>query len=438
MATSSTAGPSTDPVPSPPVMEDSPASAPTGPERSSGLPRAPAGDAAPSQPELPYTRQFSATSSWILNRLKTDTQKPPPSDVARDGGDVGAQWAQQPVDVSDVAERFLDYCSPSLKRKRPSNAPATDFLQKTMPFLTAAPISAPQRTQPSEADSLRCLKCGQTTWAPNSRLISCRGCHKSWHQQCLDALPLDTDDAEWLCPGCKNLGDKGLDGAEMQDRRRLVDKVRRTRLSDLPAGVVPAKPELVGFLARQASDAERTEYFYGKKRTDLLNILSLCDQLKPQLLVDVLVSVSRKHPDLPIFDDPDWRSNLPSASGLKRSAAGHSARVAVRPRHGHTLLHPKGARRAKGRRRHNEKRIVVTKVEGGAAEDKAEMELRVVMEAEVYSLPPTWPKAGEGLYAKLAPEDEDRAFLQDDNDEEAFSHFMVDRFGKQMAIAACA
>lgn len=53
------------------------------------------------------------------------------------------------------------------------------------------------------------------------------------------------------------------------------------------------------------------------------------------------------------------------------------------------------------------------------------------------SLPPTWPRAGEGLYAKLPAEDEDREFLADDNDEEAFSHFMVDKMGKQMTVSAC-
>jgi len=38
----------------------------------------------------------------------------------------------------------------------------------------------------------------------------------------------------------------------------------------------------------------------------------------------------------------------------------------------------------------------------------------------------------------LAPENEDRRFLEDENDEEAFSHFMVDKEGKQMVVPACA
>lgn len=46
-------------------------------------------------------------------------------------------------------------------------------------------------------------------------------------------------------------------------------------------------------------------------------------------------------------------------------------------------------------------------------------------------LPESWPKAGHGLYARLKPEKED-LILFDDNDEEAFSHFMVDKQGRQI------
>lgn len=47
-------------------------------------------------------------------------------------------------------------------------------------------------------------------------------------------------------------------------------------------------------------------------------------------------------------------------------------------------------------------------------------------------MPLTWQPAGKGLYAQLPPEREDSKFLVDDNDEEAFSHFMVDKRGKQI------
>ena len=57
-------------------------------------------------------------------------------------------------------------------------------------------------------------------------------------------------------------------------------------------------------------------------------------------------------------------------------------------------------------------------------------------EEEEEVLPPAWPKPGEGLYAKLLPETEDRQFLVDQNDGEAFSHFAVDKMGRQIVEPA--
>jgi hypothetical protein len=164
-----------------------------------------------------------------------------------------------------------------------------------------------------------------------------------------------------------------------------------------------------------------TEYFLGKKKTDLLNILSFCDQLKPQLLVDIMISVSKKHPDLPIFDSPNWNAKTMSAITAKAKHSHQNSRSAPRSRHGHTVLES----RTKNRHKISKKTIKITPVI--QTEESPLMDYRD-------SLPPMWPKAGEGLYAKLSPEDEDRAFLLDENDEEAFSHFGVDKFGKQIAI----
>ncbi|PNY27335.1 Uncharacterized protein TCAP_02737, partial [Tolypocladium capitatum] len=406
-----------------------------------------------------YAPQFSTASSLILNRIKRGTKtlsSVAPAHVGP-GTSVEAQSALHTSStlaiasprrpglqhsLSDVSGVIRSH-PPRLKRKRDSDAADTDFTQSTIPFRAAVapasttPTPAPQLKRLSEVSGpLKCIECGQGTPTPQNEFVTCRSCSGSWHQLCLSPAVTDgaAKNAKYLCRRCEN-GGKGQqhsDGAESQDRGHLVDRIRRKRISNLPPGVVPAKPELVGFLARQASSSERAEYFYSKKRTDLLNILSLCDQLKPQLLVDILVSVSRKHPDLPMYDDPDWRANLPSASGPKRSATRQRPGVTGRPRHGHTLVHPSASRKVKGSRKVL-KRITVMRTE-----DEAPAEDREEGDEEEDSLPPTWPKAGEGLYAKLPPEDEDRTFLEDDNDEEAFSHFMVDRFGKQMAVPVCA
>jgi hypothetical protein len=147
----------------------------------------------------------------------------------------------------------------------------------------------------------------------------------------------------------------------------------------------------------------------------MLNVLSFCDQLKPNLLADVLISVSKRHPDLPMFDSPEWESQL-----LNTSRSIKTSKHDEKPRHGHVLFN----KTAKHRQRTTKKILKRTRV--------IEVITSAPEEDNVNVLPPTWAKAGEGLYSKLLPETEDRSILMDDNDEESFSHFLVDRAGRQI------
>lgn len=160
------------------------------------------------------------------------------------------------------------------------------------------------------------------------------------------------------------------------------------------------------------------------KKTDVLNLLSFCDQLRPDLLIDLMVSVTKRHPDLPIFNSPDWDANIrepvrPQAYRPKPKPGG--------PRHGPSLLNSKAKHKIKTRP------PVVKK-----PRKRSQLAQEVYPEEEVGeyeeedTMPTTWPKAGEGMYAKLPPETEDFEFLVDGNDEEAFSHFMVDGMGRQI------
>lgn len=141
------------------------------------------------------------------------------------------------------------------------------------------------------------------------------------------------------------------------------------------------------------------------------------------------MSVSKRHPDLPVFDSPDWEQTVSRSLGYKISATVRVARPVGRPRHGHTVLNPKARQRQKNAKKAL-KRLIMAQNEDDAPEDEEDVEEDV--------LPPTWPKAGEGLYAKLLPETEDRTFLADENDGESFSQFMVDNFGKPMVVPTCA
>ncbi|KAK4085321.1 uncharacterized protein Triagg1_311 [Trichoderma aggressivum f. europaeum] len=350
-----------------------------------------------STPWPPYTPQFSS-ASWILDFMKNDQEPshsslPNGSEAAPQTGDESKDGSNG-HDGSSIRDTMTMPISPThqplgsaaniiaasqlirMKRKREQDEEADDFTQNTMSLPLPAPTPA---LTPSATDILRFVP----SYTDASDVIN----RRTGYSQ---------------------------EQSEMERRRAK-------NLAALPDDVVPAKEELVGFWPGHASDAALTEYFYGKTKTDVLNILSFCDQLKPQLLVDIMVSVAKKHPDLPIFDSPGWNAKALSAVSARAKHSHQSSRSATRLRHGHTVIES----RAKHKHKTSKKTIKIAPI-------PLEEESQLMDYGD--SLPPMWPKAGEGLYAKLSPEDEDRAFLLDENDEEAFSHFGVDKFGKQIAI----
>ena len=255
-------------------------------------------DAPPPATPAAYSPQFSAAQSWILSRMAAAggaeaarAQKPPdaaPSTTAADQGDDAAPsppaadqggGAASPAppgsttmpmpaharpslqqrslsDVCEAAKRFLRPYSPGLKRKRPSAEPAPDFSQSTMPMPFKArpppPPPPPRTPRPSEPPHLaRCCKCGLGSSTPHNLIVICRGCLGSVHQQCRSpAEPAEpSSEAGALCHEC------GMQRPS-PSHQHVVEDMRRKRLAGLPPGVAPARPELVGFLAGQASDAE--------------------------------------------------------------------------------------------------------------------------------------------------------------------------------------
>jgi len=213
------------------------------------------------------------------------------------------------------------------------------------------------------------------------------------------------------------------------DRKEKIERIRKKRLASLPEGAAPARPNLVGFEAGGASTHARTQYFSRMSSDDILSILSFCDRLRPQLLTDVMVSISKQHPDLPMFSSPTWSDGIPEPPPPPMSAAQQfQKREQIRPRAGPSLLNSKAKQKIKGRPVPKKplKRSRLSEEVPVAGDEPA------VEEVEEDPLPPSWPKPGEGLYAKLASELEDRAFLVDGNDEESFSHFMVDKLGRQI------
>ncbi|KAK9439064.1 ankyrin repeat domain-containing protein 28 [Metarhizium brunneum] len=350
-----------------------------------------------------YAPQFDSAAAFILSRIRdtNDNFKPPRrgssgilNKLGRKGGMVEAMdsWTMPLPNAptpalsltSTLHQEQLASISSSLKRKRDPESEAPDFTQST--------IACPESMVHSQS---KVIASAQPSTAESSTPKTASG---------------------------------NLHSSISLSGQAAVENIREKRLSAITDGISPAKSELVGFYAGQASDIVRTQYFLGKRRTDLLNILSFCDQLRPQLLADILVSVSKKHPDLPIFDSPDWQRPISRSLDAQIAAAVRRARPAGRPRHGHTVLNPKSRQRQKNAKKAL-KRLIRAEHEVDTPEDE---------DVEEDVLPSTWPKAGEGLYSKLPPETEDRTFLADDNDDESFSHFMVDNLGKPMIVSTCA
>ncbi|KAL7946013.1 hypothetical protein V8C42DRAFT_322225 [Trichoderma barbatum] len=413
------------------------------------------GSAPSSTPRPSYTPQFSS-ASWILDRVKND-QGPSSSNLPTGSEAPRAEEEKKDVpngqDGSSIRDTLAMPISPThqpfgsvanmiaagsqligMKRKREQGDEADDFTQNTMSLPMPAPPPAVKSSAvgtlssvPSYSDT-KCSKCDETILESHNPLIPCSRCSRLWHQECASSAIKEEDiqqASRFMCPSCLSIGVNDLTshGTPYSQQQNEIERRRAKNLATLPDDVVPARAEHVGFWAGHTSDAALTEYFYGKKKTDVLNILSFCDQLKPQLLVDIMVSVAKKHPDLPMFDSPSWNAKAMSAisARAKHSHSGSGSRSATRIRHGHTVLES----RVKHKHKASKKTIKITSIP--QEEESPVMDFRD-------SLPPMWPKAGEGLYAKLSPEDEDRAFLLDENDEEAFSHFGVDKFGKQIAI----
>ncbi|KAL6904365.1 hypothetical protein GGI43DRAFT_317797 [Trichoderma evansii] len=411
-------------------------------------------------PRPSYTPQFSSTS-WILDRIK-NSQRPTSSNLPvvindtpqiTDGGKSETDEKRDssmsdtlPMPISPIHQSFGSVENImaensrliGLKRKREQQDEADDFTQTTMSLPMPAPPPAVVLSTTAtlsitpQSSYMMCSKCHQDSSESHNPLIPCGNCSQLWHQGCMLPSTIKEEEAQqplrFMCPSCLSLNESDAMDHIKEDSRHQneLERQRARNLAALGGDAIPAKAENVGFWAGQASDTALTEYFYGKKKTDLLNILSFCDQLKPQLLVDIMVSVAKKHPDLPIFDSPTWNAETLSTITTNRIKHSHqSARSTTRPRHGHIILES----RTKSKHKISKKMVKMAPII--QAEESPLMD-------DGDSLPPMWPKAGEGLYAKLSPEDEDRAFLLDDNDEEAFSHFGVDKFGKQIAIPVSA
>ncbi|OLN88293.1 hypothetical protein CCHL11_00190 [Colletotrichum chlorophyti] len=402
------------------------------------------------EPPSSYKRQFSAaTSRRILSRLHGNTgtspsppipslpnSQPPTPPRITNGESNGQPIKSIPSTLylplsSTAAVRSLSQprstTSPvgGAKRKREAedegpNRPAYPVTQNEPEQFTRPMPKAPVKRKRVKDDGM-CVKCKRISFTDANQIIPC-ACGEAWHQLCHEpeiAAEVARERSQFKCATCVEEEREMVKHqramakyreAKQQFISRMrqqndVAKMREKRLATLPEFI---KPELVGFEGGNASSHARREYFSGLRKTDLLNLISFSDRIQPGLLVDILVSVSKKHPDLPIFSSPDWaqpRTYQPEPQPRQTEHPNHLAR-------------PKPS---KQRSKTGGVRKILKTAPAGAVDEDDDDDV----------LPESWPKPGHGLYARLKPEKDDPV-LYDNNDEEAFSHFMVDKQGKQI------
>ncbi|KAM0283152.1 hypothetical protein ACHAQH_002633 [Verticillium albo-atrum] len=361
-------------------------------------------------PSLPTW--FSVTYEDVLREQKATQEKPPPAPMPTT------------LAMPEVTLPPLRPPNPSLKRKRtPEADDASSLVAPAAAAAAALAADRPTRIVPKpllrnkrteEDGPRRCDKCESSEETPDNLLVVCPLCDWSWHQRCHEpeiGAGSVRDRVRFKCAECAREGlaidayrlDK-LHQDQISSRGSAdVEKLRKARLTELPAF---NKPELVGFKAGDADRETRRAYFSSLKKTDIINLLLFSDAIKDGLLIDVLVSMSKKHPNLPLFKHPDWAVALTAPASLPRPAP------------------PKARQPAKP----------VTKRPKTSAIRKVQETETIADQPDEEPLPGIWPEAGIGLYSKLPPELPDPILLGL-NDEEAFSGFMIDRNGRPVEPA---
>ncbi|TDZ72037.1 hypothetical protein CTRI78_v001502 [Colletotrichum trifolii] len=418
-----------------------------------------------SAPPSKYVPQFSAATQLLLSRLKKGVRSgspsplrfpsPQPPPIVPDAAELQrinkmkttltlslptpstkASASRSPARTSASTPTTAGESSSGQRKRRLTHDEASSSHPSQAQNARAAELQAsvgPAPKPPSKRrrlqDDTMCISCQRASFTDNNRLVVCV-CGEAWHQLCHDpAIPAEAVGrrAGFKCRTCLR-EQQAQQKYEMEQaryreakqrylnarkRQNDVAKMRERNLANMPEF---PRPEIVGFTAGDASLEARYDYFAQLKKNQLLNLLSFCDEIEDGLLVDVLVSVTKKQPHLPIFGSPDWADPVsdiapegpeapPSGPAPRKPAKQRSKKGGVR----HTLKthHPDAP---------------------GAGEDEDEDDEDDSAKAKL--LPSTWAKAGQGLYALLTPEHDDPLLVEDN--EEAFSHFMVGANGRQI------
>ncbi|KAL2886799.1 hypothetical protein HOO65_060629 [Ceratocystis lukuohia] len=382
------------------------------------------------------------------------------------------------------------------KRKRADLDEESDRVTAGAALQPLPKISKPVPRKKKLQDGIsRCSKCERQAYTQDNALVGCSRCDELWHQLCHSPeIGKETAGAPsgWECSIClveeDELARYNQARQEMlasARRQTDVDALREKYFQSLPLGVSIPSPELVGFGPGETSEDVRFDYFSSLDRYDQLALLGFCDKLQPNLLAEVLATVSSRYPALALFGSPDWACRivsdqssslstpLPAAtttastSNIVASVLGaelpnnvrtpllgslrarlhmplqkhliNTVALSRKPNNTRVYIPRRDLEALQKRESAANNRAALSAQQTPATPTLASSKSATPTDDEVDALPSTWPRPGHGMYANLLSETVDAKHLLDPHDTIAFHHFTIDQRGKllpKMAVAA--
>jgi hypothetical protein len=259
------------------------------------------------------------------------------------------------------------------------------------------------------AEQALCKKCSRMHSPATNQIVFCDGCNDGWHQLCHE--PWIGDDVvrggdpgkTWFCGGCVG-------------KREQRHAAKRQRVEQSHGH---GQQQGGGGGGRNRGDNNKEKQSWaGKPAQQKRAYLSTLPQ---QELVALLMACLDAHPDLAVF--PAAASSEPNQQGAPRSIFAGTTTEGLFPR---ADAHPTG-------QINYVRKVAAGKGgKGSQKEDSMDRGSAAAEDDEFDPLAALWPRAGMGMYTRLAPDVEDEARLVDEGDFEAFSVIVYDERGRKV------
>ncbi|RDL42141.1 FYVE zinc finger [Venustampulla echinocandica] len=263
---------------------------------------------------------------------------------------------------------------------------------KPAPFVPAAAESHTRRRAPSKRtqENALCRRCGRGHSPQSNMIVFCDGCNLGWHQMCHDP-PISEETvkdeaAPWYCVDCNRKKGMKSGNSDFQWKRSYFNSLPHQQLVSLLMQATVLHPNIPLFPrdynppSKQAQPAGSSD-----RRTN-----SPSQQHFPGTSTAGLFTRAESNPNATInFIRKIPGETTPPFSSSQQDSA-----------------HPASA-------------LLVANAQDGDSRESTPAS-------------PPYPKPGNGLMAKLGPDEDDMEWLVDNNDFNAFSHVMYDDHGERI------